>query len=147
MAKWGFWLVVVVAGALGACDHGSVTAPSPSTGYAGEWSGTTSQNQPIAFTVSADQQVTSLTVGYSFNGCSGTETFSNLSLTIKKLDPPGTPPFNDNPGFGYAGQTVDGGGTLLLGAFTSNKTSTGQVNFVNFPDCKGSFATWNATKH
>ena len=139
-----FWLVAIAVCAFVGCDHASATAPS--TGYAGEWSGTTSQNQPIAFTVSTDQRVVSISISYDFSGCSGTETFANLSLTIAKLDPPGTPPY-DNPGFGYAGQPGDGSGTVLLGAFTSNQTATGMVTFVSFPNCKASGAMWNATKH
>src|SRR5438046_1264923 len=55
------------------------TTPSSAT-LDGQWSGTTSQGTPITFTVSSDQKVTDITVGYSFNGCSGVQTFSNLNL-------------------------------------------------------------------
>src|SRR5215204_825321 len=58
---------------------GGPTDPSPST-LEGQWSGTTSQGTPISFTVSSDQKVTAITVGYTFNGCAGTQTFANLSL-------------------------------------------------------------------
>jgi hypothetical protein len=46
----------------------------------GEWEGTTSQGKPIAFTVSQDETVTSITLGYDFNDCSGTRTFAELSI-------------------------------------------------------------------
>jgi hypothetical protein len=73
--------------------------------YDGQWNGTTSQGKSIAVIVSPDQKVTAITVEYNFNGCSGSKTFSNLSLTIAKSQPPpGNPqppgPF-DNPGFGF----------------------------------------------
>jgi hypothetical protein len=59
----------------------------------------------MSFSVSADQKVTAITVAYNLNACSGTRTFSGLSLDIVVVNrPPGNPsvgPF-DNPGFGYA---------------------------------------------
>jgi hypothetical protein len=67
---------IVLCALANAC---STSAPTP-VGYAGQWTGTTAQGRPIAFTVSADEKVTSITVGYSFNGCSGSQTFSNLNL-------------------------------------------------------------------
>ena len=57
----------------------SPTTPS-SAALDGQWTGTTSQGTPITFTVSSDQKVTAISVGYSFNGCSGVQTFSNLNL-------------------------------------------------------------------
>jgi hypothetical protein len=60
---------------------GNPTAPSGGANYEGRWSGTRAQGSPIAFTVSADQKVTAITIGYSFKSCSGAQTFSNLSIT------------------------------------------------------------------
>jgi hypothetical protein len=144
MARPGFWLVAIATCTLVGCDHGSVTAPS--TGYAGEWSGSTSQSQPIAFTVSADQHVTSVTVGWSFNGCSGTGTSSSNPFPISNPQPPGPPPW-DNPGFVSGGQLGKGSGWVVTGAFTSNQTATGTVEFFGFSNCGNSLATWNARKH
>jgi hypothetical protein len=143
MASPRFWLIAVIACALGGCNHRSATAPS--TGYAGEWRGSTSQNQPIAFTVSVDQQVTSVTVGYSFGDCSGTGTSSAKSFPITNPQPPGMPPF-DNPGFVYGGQPGNGSAWLVVGAFPSTEVAAGTVEFTGFPSCGNSFATWNAAR-
>jgi hypothetical protein len=74
------WSGVTLAGVLAvACSDGP-TSPSASSLSVGQWSGTTTQGMPIAFTVSSDEAVTTITVAYSFNSCSGTQTFSNLSV-------------------------------------------------------------------
>src|SRR5436190_23625341 len=70
--------LLLIAQAVLATACGS-TKPS-STTLEGQWSGTTSQGTPVGFTVSADQRVTAITVGYRFGGCAGTQTFDNLSL-------------------------------------------------------------------
>jgi hypothetical protein len=48
-------------------------------GHAGEWGGTTFQGRPISFTVSPEQQVTTISLGYQIDTCSGVETFSGLN--------------------------------------------------------------------
>src|SRR5713101_2725466 len=69
MKDFGFRFPVIFLCALaGAC--GSGTAPTPA-GYAGQWIGTTAQGRSIAFTISADEAVTTITVAHDFNGCSG----------------------------------------------------------------------------
>ena len=64
----------------------STSSPASPTGTStsslvGSWSGTTFQGRAIAFTVSADQ-LTSLTVGYAIDTCSGVATFSNLAVPL-----------------------------------------------------------------
>src|SRR5687767_2256068 len=51
----------------------SPSAPSPGTASTldGQWSGSTSQGRPLTFTVSKSR-VTTMSIGYSFNGCAGT---------------------------------------------------------------------------
>jgi len=39
-------------------------------------------SQPLLFAVSADQTVTSISIGYKYAGCSGTKTLSGLSIPI-----------------------------------------------------------------
>lgn len=145
------FFAIAVCALAGACTSEGVTTPSSSgPGYDGQWSGTTLQGAPISFTVSADQTVTSITVGYNFNGCSGSKTFSTLSLKIGTAQPPlptPQPPFN-NPGFGYgSGPPEEANFIQVTGTFTSNQTSTGVLGLLNFPNCGNSVATWNATKH
>jgi hypothetical protein len=149
MSKSGV-LLFIVAGcaAVGACNNGGVTSPITSgSSYTGEWSGTTSQGVPISFSVSADQTVTSITVGFRFNGCSGSNTFSNLSLQIGQSPFPPRQPTPTDPGFGFGSGPPEGADyTQVLGTFTSSQTSTGSLSLLNFTNCGNALATWNATK-
>jgi hypothetical protein len=79
MKTAGHCLVILWCALADACN--SPNSPT-SEGYAGQWSGTTGQGRPIAFTISRDETVTTISVGHDFDGCSGTETFPNLSLPI-----------------------------------------------------------------
>ena len=148
----------ILAAAIGvaavACSGGdSMTGPSGSaTSYAGEWSGTTSQGTPLTVMVSPDQRVTSITVGYRFNGCSGSKTFTDLSLPIAVVQPPpGNPvppgPFNNNPGFGYGSGSPEASDfTQVYGAFTSGATATGSIVFGSYAGCGNGTALWTASK-
>jgi hypothetical protein len=134
---------------MGACGSGDsrLTTPSPGArpGYDGQWSGTTSQGGPITFTVSSDQKVTAITVGYRFNGCSGANTFSNLNLDIGNPPNPNAPTIG--PGFGYGSGPPDGPSyTQIYGSFTSNTTATGSVIFGAFPGCGNAVGIWSATR-
>ena len=136
-----------VAGSSG-CSSSTMPTP-PSTGvpprYDGEWSGTTSQGRPISFSVSGDQKVTAITVGYSFNGCSGTKTFSGLSLDIGNPPNPGAP--SVGPGFGYGSGPPDGSNyTQVYGTFASSTTVNGSVVFGDYATCGNAVGIWAATK-
>jgi hypothetical protein len=137
-------LVSALCAIVTAC--GSATAPSSdpaSNGYAGQWSGTTAAGRPFSFTVSADQNVTDVAVGYGFNGCSGVKTFSGLRLAIAAPLNPTSP----GPGFGYGSPTLDGTNyTQLTGRFPSDRTATGTAVFIEFPGCGSSVDIWNATR-
>ena len=142
------------------------SAPSPrgSSGYAGQWSGTTTlvpfpvsgittQVAPVAFTVSADQMVTQITVGYGMNGCSGVKTFSNLNLAIATGPSLPSPPFPPSPmsptgpGFGYGSAALDGTNqTQVSGWFTSDATAAGMVLFIDLPGCGSAVGNWIASK-
>jgi hypothetical protein len=144
-------LTVALCVAASSCTSSSgPSSPSPLV-YDGEWNGTTSQGRSITVTVSADQKVTSITVEYNFNGCSGSKTFSNLSLAIARSQPPpGNPqapgPF-DNPGFGFGSGAPDGPDfTQVYGAFTSSQTATGSVVFGGYSGCGNGGAIWTAGK-
>jgi hypothetical protein len=146
-------LAAAIGAAAIACGGGdSMTGPSGPASYAGEWNGTTSQGTPLVVVVSADQRVTTITVGYRFNGCSGSRTFSDLSLSIAVVQPPpGNPvppgPFNNSPGFGYGSGSPEAPNfTQVYGAFTSSTTATGSVLFGGYPECGNGSALWTATK-
>jgi hypothetical protein len=130
---------------MSACS-GSETPTTPGTPrYDGEWSGTTSQGRPITFTVSADQKVTAITVGYSFGSCSGTNTFSNLNLDIGTSPFPGAPQIG--PGFGFGSGSAElPNYTQIFGNFSSSTSVTGSVIFANFAGCGNSGGIWSASK-
>jgi hypothetical protein len=133
----------------GACD--GPTSPS-ANGYAGEWSGTTAQGRPIAFTISPEQTVTAITIGHDFNGCSGLQTFVGLSIGIQPqvmcIPAPCPPSVSSYRSFGYAdGGPLNGPSTQLHGLFPSPSRAEGSVNFRAFPDCGDAIGVgWAATR-
>ena len=140
-------LIVVCAHiACGGADTG--VSPLP-PGYAGEWMGTTPTGTSIRFSVSEADTVSSITLTYNFSaGCAGTLVYTNLALSIHRLDPPAPPPF-DQPGFGHS-STTDGGatGTLIGGYFSPDRRSaSGQFTLVNYTGCdKVVLDQWSATR-
>lgn len=138
MAKSRFFLLACLLWGAASCGGDSGTSPSSANGFNGQWNGSSSQGRPIAFTVSSDH-VTAITVGYSFGGCSGSRTFSNLNLEIVQ-DPRGGPPF-----FNYASSAADGL-TQINGFLRTNSTADGAVAFDGYPGCGGGGGFWNATK-
>src|SRR2546425_7406584 len=79
----GIALVALAVGLPSACS-GNPTRPSAqSPGLPGEWAGTTFQNRPISFTISAGSKLTAISIGYQIDSCSGIETFSNLDSLDK----------------------------------------------------------------
>jgi hypothetical protein len=131
---------------MSACGNGPTTPSSKAPArYDGEWSGTTSQGRPITFTVSSEQKVTAITVGYNFNGCSGLNTFPNLNLDIGTPPNPSAPSLG--PGFGFGSGPPDGPSfTEVLGSFTASTTATGSVIFGAYPVCGNAAALWTASK-
>jgi hypothetical protein len=132
-----------------ACE--SSTAPS-SDGYAGQWNGTTAQGRAITFTISAAEAVTTITIGHEFNGCSGSQTFSGLSLSIAPQVQciPGPCPSSVSSfrSFHYAaGDRLDGPSTDLNALFVSNARAEGTLNFRSYPGCGSAIGVpWSATR-
>ena len=106
----------------------------------------------IAFTISPSETVTSMTVAYDFNGCSGSQTFPGLSLNIAPnvqcIPGPCPPAVSSYRGFGYAsGDRIEGPSTSLNAVFLSNTTAQGLVNFRNFPGCgDATGVAWTAAR-
>lgn len=145
------WLrtaAIAVGALLSACGG---TAPS-ATGIDGSWSGTTSQGMTISFTISPDQKVTAITVGYSFNGCSGSQTFANLNLdtapNVICIPGPCSTTISSYRAFSYlAGTPIDGPSTAVNGLFTLPTRAQGQVNFKDYPGCGTAVGIgWTAAK-
>ena len=128
---------------------GSPTAPAPvPVGYAGEWTGTTQHGTPVRVSVSAADEVTSVTITYNFSvACSGTLTYTDVAVPIRKLDPPGPPPF-DQPGFAF-GRTSDDriSATAISGVFSADRRSvSGQFVLVGYSDCGPVIGRWEALR-
>ena len=140
-------MMIAWCGLMSACGP---TTPS-SAGLEGQWSGTTSQGTPIAFTVSSDQKVTAINIGYSFNGCSGMQTFSNLNLETAPMVTciPGPCPntVSSYRAFGYSARSIDGPSTTVNGLFTLATRAEGQAAFRDYPGCGTAVGiAWTATR-
>lgn len=131
------FLIAIVSILLGACERGP-SAPTAG-GYAGEWSGTTSQGSPITFAVSTSEKLTKVTVGYSFSGCTGSSSLapdvalerSPVPVEVRLLDYESAPPGTPNR-------------MLFHFLFTSSTEAHGMVTFVDFTGCGTVNSTWTA---
>lgn len=134
----------MLASACSSNPSGPTSAPGVMANYQGEWNGTTSQGMRISFTVS-DQKVTTISVGYNFNGCNGTNSFPNLNLAIG-YPPNPTSPY-PGPGFGFGSGAPDGPNyTQVYGTFSSGTAATGSMIFGGYSGCGNSLGIWSATK-
>lgn len=135
----------------GACGGPASPSATNQSLTIGEWSGTTSQGMPIAFSVSQDEKVTTLTLGYRFNSCSGTQTFSNLSLPTAPdvTCVPGPCPttvssyraFSFTDGSRLNGQPI----TSVNGLFLPGNRAEGQAGFNDYVGCgTAAGVTWTA---
>ena len=124
-----------------------------SSGYAGLWSGTTAQGTPVTFTISTEENVTTISVAHNFNGCSGSQTFSNLSVPIAPqiicVPGPCSPSQQAYRQLGYSsGGSADGPMFGIVGLFVpfTNRVE-GTVNFRNYPGCGSAIGVpWSATR-
>lgn len=124
--------------------------PAPA-GLAGQWSGTTAQGVAIAFTVSSEESVTAITVGHRFNGCSGTQTFSNLSLetapSVTCIPGPCSPGLSSFRSFGYTSGRSEAPLTVVNGVFLSSTTAEGSAGFRDVPGCGSAIGVaWTASR-
>jgi hypothetical protein len=144
-------ILILVSGCVRPSLPSAVPAPGSSGLSVGEWEGTTSQGKPIAFTVSRDEKVTAITLGYDFNDCSGTREFLQLNV-------PTAPDLTCIPGpcprlaasyraFGFSDGTVASGPyTQVNGVFLPRNQAKGQAIFSNYPDCGSATVEWTATR-
>jgi hypothetical protein len=119
---------------------------------AGEWSGTTSQGMPIAFTVSSDETVTAITIGYDFNECSGSSAYSDLNVPtapqVTCIPGPCSGVVTSYRAFAYLnGSFGSGPVTQINGLFLPGNQARGQVTFTDYPSCgTAPPAEWTARK-
>ena len=144
--------MVVSCAVISACGSGGTNPATPSgTSYEGQWSGTTAQGEPIALTISSDQKVTAITVGYRFNGCAGMQAFSNLSIdtvpNVTCIPGPCSPLLSSFRAFGYSAGSSDAGVTIINGRFPSASQAEGVAGFTNYPGCGTVLGVgWTATR-
>jgi hypothetical protein len=117
----------------------------------GSWEGTTSQGKPIAFTVSPDERVISITLGYDFADCSGTHSFDGINLpTVSDLHCiPGPCPASaaSYRSFSFVDGSVPSGPyTQINGVFLPRNQAKGQVVLANYPNCGTATTQWTATR-
>lgn len=145
------FLLAASYGVLSACTgptRPSTVAPS----LAGQWSGTTSQGVPISFSVADDEKVTTLIVGYNFNGCSGSQAFLGLTIgtapDVTCIPGPCSGSVASYRAFSYSTSGPMGGPrTAVNGVFLSADRAEGQVNFVNYSGCgTANGVAWTATR-
>ena len=152
-ATMATWCVTILAVMLQS-GCGGPTTPSPGalSLSVGQWSGTTSQGMPIAFTVSADETLTTLTIGYNFNGCSGSQMFSNLNVRTAPevicVPGPCSGTVASYRSFRYTAGPVDGGArTSVNGLFLPGDRAEGQAGFFDYPGCGTAAGVgWTATR-
>jgi hypothetical protein len=127
-------------------------APSSTTRTEGQWSGTTAQGAAISFVVSSDEVLTSLSIGHNFNGCSGTQVFSNLNVrtapNVTCIPGPCPSSVTSYRAFGYSeGTPPTGPSTTVNGLFLPGDRAEGVISFRDFPGC-GTAASvpWAATR-
>lgn len=148
--------VVTLAGLLASGCGGGPTSPSPLPPPAslsvGEWHGTTAQGMAITFTVSSDEVLTTLSIGHSFNGCSGMQTFSSLQIgtapNVSCVPGPCSGTISTYRSFNFAnGSRVTGPGTAVVGLFLPGGRAQGTAAFNDFPGCGTvTGVEWSATR-
>ena len=113
--------------------------------------GTTTQGAPITFTVSSDGSLTTIVIGYSFNGCSGVRTFANLNVptapNVICIPGPCSNTLSTYRAFSYSSGSVGTGPTTSInGLFLPLDQAQGQASFQDFPGCGTAGAEWTATR-
>ena len=142
--------VLALSAVMSACGGGP-TGPSGSASYRGEWTGSTAHGAPISFTISPDEKVTSITIGHNFNSCSGSQTFSNLSLDIAPnvtcIPAPCPTSLASYRALNYMSPPAGDQITAISGLFSTTASAQGVVNFSQFPGCGSAFSVpWTAFK-
>ena len=144
--------VGTLAGLLASACGGDTTSPSPSSLSVGQWTGTTAQGMAITFTVSSDEILRTLSVGHSFNGCSGTQTFSNLQVAtaanVTCIPSPCSGTISTYRSFGFSsGARGTGPSTAVNGVFLPGDRAQGVAAFHDFEGCGTvTGVAWTATR-
>jgi hypothetical protein len=146
------WFGTLTGVLAAACSSNSGPAsPSASSLSVGQWSGTTAQGALIAFTVSSDEALTTLAVGYNFNGCSGTQTFTDLNVPtapdVTCVPGPCSGTTSTYRALSYSSGRGTGPVTTVFGVFLPGGQAQGQVTFRDYAGCgTAAGVEWTATR-
>lgn len=122
-----------------ACAPAAPARPTP-LDFSGEWTGSTSQTRPIAFTVSPDLRITSVALDFSFSGCAGS---LSLPADVTLLNATGTAA----AAFTHAPNGPTGSNrTTIHFLFPSIASALGTIEFSDYAGCGNATATFNASK-
>jgi hypothetical protein len=144
--------VGTLAGMLASACSSSPASASASSLSVGQWSGTTAQGASIDFTVSSDEALTTIAVGYTFNGCSGTQTFADLNVptapNVTCIPGPCSGTISTYRQFAYSSRSAGTGpSTTINGLFLPGGRAQGLVSFRDYPDCgTAAGVEWTATR-
>jgi len=142
----------MVAGVLASACSSGPASPSDSSLSVGQWSGTTAQGASIAFTVSSNEVLTKIAVGYAFNGCSGTQTFADLNVPtapdVTCIPGPCSGTVSTYRAFAYTSRSVGTEpSTTVNGLFLPGGRAQGLLSFRDFPGCgTAAGVEWTATR-
>lgn len=144
--------LLVAVGVLTATACSPTKPSSPTSLSVGKWSGTTTQGATIAFEVTSSETLVELTIGHNFNGCSGTQTFSNLSVPTEPnvvcIPGPCSGSISAYRQFAYVNGNVRGSpSTVVNGVFFPGGSAQGQASFLDFAGCgTAAGVQWSATR-
>jgi hypothetical protein len=149
MTRVGLCVGTLAALAVPACS-GAPASPSPSSLSVGQWAGTTAQGDSITFTVSSDEILRELSVGYRFNGCSGTQTFSNLTIStapdVGCVPGPCSGTISSYRSISFSSGRTESA-TTVFGLFLPGNRAQGVVGFGDFPGCgTATGVEWTASR-
>jgi len=148
----GLLPIALAAVLISACGGTPVT-PSPSSSLSvGQWSGTTAQGGAVTFTVSPEETLTTLAVEYNFNGCSGSQTFTNLNIptapSVTCVPGPCSGSVSSYRAFAHSTGTPGAGPSMAInGLFLPGGRASGLVTFRDYPICgTAAGVEWAATR-
>ena len=118
---------------------------------AGEWRGTTTQGMPIEFTVSREETLTALTLGYKFMDCMGTLHFVEINVptapNVNCIPGPCRGTLNSYRAFSFVDGSPAGGSYLQVnGLFLPRAQAQGQAIFSGIDDCGEATVQWSAAR-
>lgn len=148
----GTFLMSLTLGACVAPPGASLLLPSGSpVRTTGEWLGTTSQGQSLSFTVSADDRVTSIRIGYAFKDCNGTRYYPEIAVptapNVVCMSGPCGRGISSYRAFSFAdGGPPPAAHTQINGVFLPGDVAQGQAIFGDYEDCGSATVTWRATR-